>query len=363
MEISGYRGFKKFTMDGLSRVNLLVGKNNCGKTSLLECVEFLASGGDPRNFIGIARRRGEFANDVEDLGGRAGLVDISHFFNGHQIRQHSGFSIKSDDGLDPVLFTVGILDQSEEAPSLFPASDDPQIAIFELVSGGNSLKGKNKPVFPLSFHGTLLIDHRRLYKFFPQDRSSYPPVTSVSPESLDYESMGLMWNSVLQTKSEKAVYSTLRILDPKLNDIVFEPNITGFRSGRTAGILVDHEGTDKRLPLGSLGDGMRRLLALALSLAQAHSGYLLIDEIDTGLHYSIMADMWKLVIKTAVKENIQVFATTHSYDCIRGLAAACDDEEMAGEVAVHKIHSELEKSVLFPGSELPIVSQHDIEVR
>ena len=56
---------------------------------------------------------------------------------------------------------------------------------------------------------------------------------------------------------------------------------------------------------------MRRLLALAISLIQAKGGYLIVDEIDTGFHYSIMARMWELVVRTAQDSNIQVFAATH----------------------------------------------------
>ena len=54
---------------------------------------------------------------------------------------------------------------------------------------------------------------------------------------------------------------------------------------------------------------MWRMLGLALALANAKGGVLLVDEIDTGLHYSIMGDMWRMVGKLAATLDVQVFAT------------------------------------------------------
>ena len=72
-----------------------------------------------------------------------------------------------------------------------------------------------------------------------------------------------------------------------------------------------------------MGDGMWRIMAMAISLAQCKDGFLLIDEIDTGLHYSVMTDMWKLIYRSALDLSVQVFASTHSNDCIRSLAEFC----------------------------------------
>ena len=58
IRIQGYRGLDSFRMQGLGRVNLLVGTNNCGKTSILECIELLRSVGDPTVLSTIAGRRG-----------------------------------------------------------------------------------------------------------------------------------------------------------------------------------------------------------------------------------------------------------------------------------------------------------------
>lgn len=88
------------------------------------------------------------------------------------------------------------------------------------------------------------------------------------------------------------------------------------------------------------------------------------DEIDTGFHHSIMPDMWRLVIETAVRYKIQVFATTHSLDCTRGLAEVCmGDMAAAMQVSAHKIDRRLEHDVPYPGIELVAAVHHEMELR
>ena len=109
---------------------------------------------------------------------------------------------------------------------------------------------------------------------------------------------------------------------------------------------------------------MQRLLALSIYLASVKGGILLVDEIDTGLHYSVLADMWKLVIATAIKNDIQVFATTHSLDCLRGLNEACErNPEFASEVSTQTIDRNLDSSIAGDANDLRAALDLGIEVR
>ena len=111
-------------------------------------------------------------------------------------------------------------------------------------------------------------------------------------------------------------------------------------------MYIGVRGSEHRVPVGSFGEGLRRLLSLATLLCGMRGGILLIDEIDTGLHYSVLADMWKLVIGTAIKNDIQVFATTHSLDCLRGLNEACQaNPEYAQEISLQTIDRKLPQSI------------------
>ena len=75
---------------------------------------------------------------------------------------------------------------------------------------------------------------------------------------------------------------------------------------------------------------MTRLLGIASALINCQSGILLIDEIESGLHYSIFPDVWKLIFQTAKELDIQVFVTTHSRDCVEAFAQAASESPEDG---------------------------------
>ena len=89
IRIDGYRGLGSFRMERLGRVNLLVGTNNSGKTSILECIELLRSAGNPHVLSAIAARRGEWGRDErEDVRTplfRQDALDVKHLFTNHKL--------------------------------------------------------------------------------------------------------------------------------------------------------------------------------------------------------------------------------------------------------------------------------------
>ena len=118
------------------------------------------------------------------------------------------------------------------------------------------------------------------------------------------------------------------------------------------------------IPLGSLGDGVWRMLTLAIMLTRCADGMLFIDEIDTGLHYTAMNDMWRMIYATAKQFNIQVFASTHSYDCVQSLATICQSTEGAGQdVALHRIEANKPASIPFSAAEIQTAAERHIEIR
>ena len=173
-----------------------------------------------------------------------------------------------------------------------------------------------------------------------------------------------MWDRVLLNGTEERVHEALRILEPDLSDIVFLHGGRAVQSAGRSGVLIRFKNSTNRLPLGSFGDGMRRLLALGLSLSEAAGGILLVDEIDTGLHWSVMRDMWRLVVDAAIRTDTQVFATTHSLDCIRALAWVCENyPQYPDHVSAHKLHPALDHSVCFDARNLQIAVEQGIEMR
>lgn len=60
-------------------------------------------------------------------------------------------------------------------------------------------------------------------------------------------------------------------------------------------------------------------------MVNCENGYLLIDEFENGLHYSVQEKLWEVIFYLAERLNIQVFATTHSLDCVDAFSAVLND--------------------------------------
>lgn len=369
LEISKYRGFRQCRLDGMAQVTLFVGKNNSGKTSVLESAHFLASGGDPDVIATAAARRNEVVQLKSD---EPALVDVSHLFNGHEVRPGSDFSITGVNGFPQIKVTAVPLHEAGPQEEFFAFSGSLRPAFALRIEGGRArVDGKehqkppSRTVF-LSAEGAMLIDHRRSPRRFIGDvRSEGPPVVFISPDSLPSVALGGMWNLILRDKRENEVKEAMRILAPSLEDIVFQTSEFAPRTSSTqAGVLVSFKNDVRRFPLGSMGDGMRRLLFLSVSLIHVRKGLLLVDEIDTGLHHSVMANMWKLVVNTAKTYGIQVLATTHSLDCTRGLADFVKESPGDSDlVAVHRVDCDADQTVVFPGRQIVTAVEQEIEMR
>jgi AAA15 family ATPase/GTPase len=125
--------------------------------------------------------------------------------------------------------------------------------------------------------------------------------------------------------------------------------------------MVKLKSSDQPVPIGSMGDGIWRMLALSIAIALSKSGTLLVDEIDTGLHYTVMSKMWNLIYAAAKQFDVQVFATTHSYDCVHSLAQIPVDRDP--QITVQRIEAHRPQSVPYDQEELTVAASREIEVR
>ena len=179
-------------------------------------------------------------------------------------------------------------------------------------------------------------------------------------EGAPADSLQQIWDSLVLTSEEEKVTAAMKIIEPSIERLAFTS-----REARVSSVaFVKLAGEDQRVPLGSLGDGTRRLLALAIFLARATGGVLLVDEIDTGLHYTTLESMWRFVVETARRLDVQVFATSHSGDCVRALAwLQSDDPDLASAVSVHRVEKGVDAAVPYSAAEIETAARHHIEVR
>ena len=109
------------------------------------------------------------------------------------------------------------------------------------------------------------------------------------------------------------------------------------RTYATVPVLVDI-GFDKRIPINMMGDGARKILSILTTIYECKDGIVLIDEVSNGFHYSVMKDLWSSIISAADKNNVQIFATTHDLDSIKGLRdAALFNQDISESVSFYKL--------------------------
>ena len=164
------------------------------------------------------------------------------------------------------------------------------------------------------------------------------------------------------TPRHETIRQALRIVEPNVEDLVpIADYRTRFRRDAPGGVVLRLRGVEDRVPIGSMGDGMWHMLGLALSIANADGGVLLIDEIDTGLHYSVMQGMWRMLSKAATARSVQVFATTHSRDCWESLAAIAQGD--GGDVTIQRVDRSRGEAVTFSREAIVVAAERNIEVR
>lgn len=377
LTLENYRGFRHFELHDLGRVNLIVGTNNAGKTSILEAISILQSPSDFGAIWSTLSRRGEDVEDIE-LNRVVRQVDIRRLFNGYELIGESKIRIcaKTDAGSNEFRALIA----RSESESIYTTTPPPSGAYYgsldpEVMVQPSALGLSWKfPGDGAEVNTTVELTRRGALSWDMMMRGSRSftgpvvPVRFITAASLMPDAVVELFGQVVLTPDEDFLIEALRVIEPSIERIATSgtERRVGLsnRVGDRGGILVRCAGVRDRIPIGSMGDGIWRILGLALSLARTAGGILLIDEIDTGLHYSVMERMWKLIYETAKKHNIQIFATTHSRDCVDSLAAVCrDDISENSEVTIQRLERAATRSVAYTEQEIVAVADRGVEVR
>ena len=363
LKIEGYRGFESFEMTGIAQVNLIVGMNGSGKTTLLEAIELLSSPEyQARSLLAPLRRRGESFPVEEGSMPRNIEYGIGHLFYRHNLNMESSFAVEAitSKGQSFVRATIVAPDKESQGRLYedYGSEEDDSYAWSFAISLESSLI-RDPLILPLTSRGGLSTGVLRLPPRHLVPEKSGCETTFLTLDSLTSQVVAQYWKSIALTEEEDLVVQALRILDGNIERVAFVGASRGFSRG---GLLVKYKGSDYPTPIGSLGDGMWRMFCIAVALIRSRGGILLVDEIDTGLHYSTLHEMWGLVLQTAEQLDIQVFATTHSSDCINSLANVCRDERHA-QVSMQRLEAGSRMAVSYSEDEIWSASQHGIETR
>jgi predicted ATP-dependent endonuclease of OLD family len=359
-EVRGFRAFDHLKLTHLGRVNLIVGKNNVGKSSLLEALWVFANQGAPNVLWSLLVDRNEsesltflrVADRLTDEEIENQLLAVRYLFYGRKEKPESQIislgpieNKKNTLTIEYVMSAGRNRDGQQSIPFVDDTIDDEEIPALSIKTGSNN---------PVLVRLDRLFT-RRIREFLSPDiKSIFVPANGLSRAEISR-----LWDSITLGALENDVLDSLRILDPRIERV----NLVGMREGRERLPIVKISDFDQPLPLRSLGEGMNRIFGIALALVNAKGGMLLMDEVESGLHYSIQESVWNFIFQTAQRLDIQVFATTHSWDCVTGFTQAANKSAEKG--ALVRLENKKGKIAVIPfdEKELAIAAREQIEVR
>lgn len=375
LNIKNYRSLKELKINSLGKVNLITGKNNTGKSTILEAIALYAGKADLNIIYQFLGERGENFKQSEPNKNptESNIKSLSSLFT-NRIVGFENENIISIGASEDTLF--GEQTSSDKSVSLRFVKyydeiqrDNQGIITTRKRTIIDSTNEKQNPIFKFGFETRmgdssyiLSLDEDRPYRYGFRNIpiNSNETFQFIRTRNIDREINGKLFDNVALTEKEQFVIDALKIIEITTERIAF---IEENSRERTAVIKLSN--VQSILPLKSMGDGINRILTIILALVNCDNGYLLIDEFENGLHHSVQEQLWKVIFSLSEKLNIQVFATTHSEDCILGFENVLNNpnNNLEGKlIRLDNINGVI-KQVEYNANELKIATDQNIETR
>ena len=317
LAIRNFRGIKSLDAQGLRRINLIVGRNNSGKTTFLESLFLLGGATHPLFPTTLGQLRGQ------RLGGGHADPLWRPLFTSSDPRVPVKISGRWANERHDRILKMEALEVSSYADTYeepFGGEGGIAASTQDFVIGGLKLRYTTSSGNELVTNA--IFDPKTGNIDAPsKDRDDFVRTTMLSARA--YSSLARdaqQFSFLLKIKEEKDVIDGLHIIEPKVQrtEVLSEP------SGPS--IYLDI-GLDALVPLAVCGEGVVRLFSIIVELIASRNGVLLVDEIDNGLHYSVMPELWALLGELVAKHQVQVFGTTHNDDLIRSALTVFAERE------------------------------------
>lgn len=309
LSVKNFRCFQNLSVQRLGRINLISGRNAAGKTSLLEAIFLLAGGPNVSLAMTLSALRGIGVGEAI----RGDLAALREIF------------------LQPLFLSFGLQASIEISGvhehlgkvtlSLHVAPEEATELPLEALTSGPSRTAETET--PKAY--VLRADYTGgpLHKTTTLKMTLKGPVMEPAPSEMPFPATFLASGHRENPQEDAGRLGRLEVykqeIDLVANLLPLEPRLQRLVTVALGGLPVIHGDVqlDRLLPLALMGDGVRRLTSILLTIATSQGGMVLIDEIENGLHHSVLSRAWKAIGDAAESANVQIFATTHSFECIR----------------------------------------------
>ncbi len=369
ISIEGFRVLKKIEIDDFKQFNLIVGKNNCGKTSILEALYQSINPGNASLLGKVNNWKNLNPFNPDSWKTLFYKLDInthielkSEFFKPSETRE-----IK----IEPIL-EIGSLETSldieyetsketyikDSSSTLSPTISGLQLQ-FEITVDKRKRLGPylstiitNKNI-PQPTKNGMLFD-----PYIIENDPKYECTTNgrfIHPLNIQ-QGLGLRFSKIAIKKQKGFIIDILKKLDPNLTDLEL-----------VGDTIYADLGYKELAPIRILGDGLLKILAINNDIAITEGGSILIDEIENGLHHTSQKLLWDSIFKTAKQFNVQLIATTHSYECVKSfLDSYMAQESKNDDLRLFRIERRRDneyKVIKYNSKELEIAIAKDWEIR
>jgi AAA15 family ATPase/GTPase len=346
VNINNFRGFKNLQIKDLKLVNLLIGKNSCGKTSVLEALFLLIGANNPTLPMDIQRLRQMSIHSFKYL---FNDFNISNTIN---INAETANNKKMSLGISPLvgLFEVNNSFNNGENKDIFPQPSTTEVRNNDVMKG---LHYKFTGVSGKSFDFDFNLASGRL-------PTNTPPPEVLGAYVTNRNMSATMWHAVdrsIMNKSENEIVDVLK----EISD-----DIIGIKMGANNIVYLDIKGKKELSPINVMGDGIARVVFILATLRLMKNGILLIDEIENGLHFSSLKLLWKAIFKACQLYNVQILATTHSYECIRSFYDEYDsNKKLSDEISLIRLDKKNNefRVVSYDAENIKTAMENEMEVR
>jgi len=349
LRIERFRQIKELSIPEVGHVNLIVGGNNSGKSTVLEALRFFAGRAAPTLLEELLSLRGEFQvvqqQKEASLLTRGSAEALRYLFFGRSFPAEDGSAIYVGNSAGDQfvrlehVYHLGVDGEGEPSAGrrwkMASKKDDPGLWAIEAVEIRSSAYS-DPWVVDLE---DLFDGHSRGSRY--ERQVAKLPSSYVAPGFPLDPRLAEAWDDIVLTPGEQMALKALRIIEPQTQGLAFVQKagpstvrldaIRSLSEGRVA--VLKLKGMSNPIPLSSMGDGMARVLYLVLAALQAQDGFLLIDEFENGLHHSVQSMVWEVLFSLAQTQGLQIFATTHSNDCVRAFSqVALANREVDGKL-------------------------------
>ncbi|MFP3414306.1 AAA family ATPase [Bacillus sp. SIMBA_074] len=303
VRIRNFKGLENFQLNNVSKINLLGGRNNAGKTTVLEALFMFHDKFNPNVLLRQYNWRGvnELTLNPESL-----FAPIFYNFD-----LNKSIVIETTDE-KKFNVNMAIKFKNDGSRKIIPMkSQDGQIRTDEQIIAANYLNIRYKGSNMKTEEVNLIVNNEgfgmEVIAAYTEPKSADYLPAKVQPHA---HQDAIRFGELDVRGEAEIIVHFLTIIEPRLK------GISSITMGNGSSMLHADIGIGKKVPISYMGDGVSRLLTILLAIVTNKNGLVFIDEIENGIHYSVLSKVWEVISKAAIDYNCQLYATTHSYECL-----------------------------------------------